>query len=88
MLFYTNLNINIYFSYLFIHTCSVKYIFLNIYIYFSCLSNQGVAAMKIAQMTLSYTAPPTTSIAGIPGATACTEATVTENNWFLVSDAS
>lgn len=44
--------------------------------------------MKIAQMTLSYTAPPTTSIAGIPGATACTEATVTENNWFLVSDAS
>lgn len=44
--------------------------------------------MKIAPMTLSYTAPPTTSIAGIPGATACTEATVTENNWFLVSDAS
>lgn len=86
MLFYTNLNINIY--YLFIHTCSVKiYIFKYIYLFF-VPSNQGVAAMKIAQMTLSYTAPPTTSIAGIPGATACTEATVTENNWFLVSDAS
>lgn len=43
--------------------------------------------MKTVQMTLSYTALPTTSIARIPGATVYTEATVTENNWFLVSDA-
>lgn len=62
----------------------LKYIF----IYLSCPFIQGVAAMKTVPMTLSCIAPHTTSIVGIPSAIVYMEVTVTENNRFLVSDAS
>lgn len=72
-----------------LQTCSLKIVsYIYIYIYLSCPFIQGVAAMKTVPMTLSCIAPHTTSIVGIPSAIVYMEVTVTENNRFLVSDAS